>query len=93
MDDFSRFWAVYPRRVAKLDAQKAWRQMAPPIDQVLATLAWQIEQWDDLKYVPYPASWLRSGRWEDEQPVQLAPKAQAFSPAAASVLRMVGGQR
>lgn len=25
--NFELFWAAYPRKVAKLDAQKAWRQV------------------------------------------------------------------
>lgn len=67
-DGFEAFWRSYPRRVAKLDALKAWKQLNPPIEDVLTALTWQREQWHDLTYVPYPASWLRAGRWMDERP-------------------------
>ena len=26
MDDFDKFWAAYPKKVAKADARKAWAQ-------------------------------------------------------------------
>jgi len=72
---FDRFWAIYPRRVAKRDALKAWIQLAPSadlVDAIMVALGWQVTQpmWlrDGGQYVPYPASWIRSGRWDDEPP-------------------------
>ena len=93
--DFNRFWAAYPRRVARLDALKAWHQLNPSsalVDEMLATLAWQSAQpsWlrDGRQFVPYPASWIRAGRWMDEpdQPVgrlQLAEECPHTPPCAA----------
>lgn len=70
--DFDRFYAAYPNKKAKQDALKAWGQAKPPIEQVLAALAWQRKQEDWKKdggaFVPYPATWLRGRRWEDEMP-------------------------
>lgn len=71
--DFMRFWQQYPRRVARLAALKAWRQLNPPpllVDEMLAALAWQRtqQQWRDLKFVPHAATWLRAERWTDEPP-------------------------
>lgn len=74
LSDFELFWEVYPRRKAKLDALKAWNQTAevrPPIEKVLASIEDMIQEHDfrsDPKgvYLPYPASWLRAGRWDDE---------------------------
>lgn len=70
---FDRFWAIYPRRVARLDALKAWTQLKPSsevVDQMLAALAWQVRQpaWvrDGGQFVPYPGSWIRAQRWYDE---------------------------
>lgn len=68
---FETFWQHYPRRVAKGDARKAWEKLKPSPDleaQMLAALEWQRGQWDDPRYIPYPASWLRAERWEDEPP-------------------------
>ena len=92
--DFNRFWARYPRRVAKQEALKAWHQLKPSpelVRRMLEALDWQIESWDDPKYIPHPASWLRGGRWDDEPVVELAPK-PVMSEAAASVFRVIGGK-
>jgi hypothetical protein len=72
-ENFARFWARFPRRVSKQDAWKAWTQLQPTpalVDTMLNALTWQCRQPGWLKdgglYVPYPASWLRGRRWEDE---------------------------
>jgi hypothetical protein len=73
--NFARFWAAYPKRVAKLDARKAWAQVAPEaetVDRMIEALEWQARQpaWtkDGGEFVPYPARWLRAQRWTDEPP-------------------------
>lgn len=75
--DFEAFWEAYPRKVAKRDAAKAWKATAAersPIDDVLAAVkaARLSEQWrrDGGQFVPYPASWLRAGRWADSVEVE-----------------------
>lgn len=72
-DDFARFWRAYPHRVGKGDAMKAWKALKPTaelVDVMLSALVWQVNQpsWvkDGGKFVPYPATWLRARRWEDE---------------------------
>lgn len=70
-EDFEMFYQAYPLHRAKLEALKAWKQLKPSPEQValmLEALDWQREQWHDLKFVPYPATWLRAGRWMDEPP-------------------------
>lgn len=78
-DGFEKFWAVYPRRVAKAEARKAWKQtekLRPPIEAVLkavyAARASRDWQKDDGQYIPYPSSWLRGERWDDQHEVNLA---------------------
>lgn len=72
-DGFARFWAAYPRREAKKDAYKAWRQLQPSTatqDAILAALGWQVHanEWDARpQYCPLPASYLRAERWTDER--------------------------
>lgn len=76
MDGFETFWAAYPRRTAKAEARKAWAKLQPDdvlLEAILAALAWQTKQWDDVKFVPHPATWLRGERWEDE-PIQVVAK-------------------
>lgn len=75
-EGFTRFWAAYPRHIAKKDAIKAWIKIAPDaalIDKMLDALEWQrtSPDWRDVKFVPYPATWLRAERWEDEPPASL----------------------
>lgn len=74
--DFATFWLLYPRRVAKRDAEKAWSKMTPAerFDSVVALVDW-IKVWrarGDLEFVPYPATWLNGARWEDELPTEMS---------------------
>lgn len=99
--DFARFWAKYPKRVAKKEARRAWAQLKPTpatVDRMLETLEWQSQQpaWmrDGGQYIPYPASWLRAERWTDEAPVavqQRALSAAVNDPMAAWLSRKVVG--
>lgn len=76
---FDRFWAIYPKKVGKESARKAFeraRKKAP-----LASLLTAVErqkcssQWsrDNGQYIPNPATWLNQGRWEDEFPTEDGP--------------------
>lgn len=69
---FLSFWAAFPRKEGKGAARDKWTQLAPPLDAVLAALAWQCttEQWrkDGGAFVPHPATYLNQRRWEDEKP-------------------------
>lgn len=79
---FDELWSRYPKRVAKLDAMKAFRKLNPNADllaRMLAALEWQTRspQWtkDGGQYVPYLATWIRSARWDDE-PTALTPSSR-----------------
>lgn len=72
-DGFAAFWAVWPRKVAREAAVKAWTKLAPDAALqavILAAVARQRQwpQWvkDGGQYIPHPASWLNGRRWEDE---------------------------
>ena len=78
MDDFNTFWAIYPKKVAKADARKAWAQtkdIRPELTNLLNAVkaACKTEAWmkDGGKYIPHPATWLRGERWDDELEVKL----------------------
>lgn len=78
MEDFDKFWANYPKKVAKADARKAWLQtkgLRPDINTLLTALmqACKTEQWmrGGGQFIPYPATWLRGERWEDIHEVTL----------------------
>jgi hypothetical protein len=72
-EDFERFWAFYPKKIAKQDALKAWCKLKPDNDlreRIFKSIERhkQSRQWleEGGKYIPYPASWLNGQRWEDD---------------------------
>lgn len=101
---FNRFWLAYPKHVAKLDALKAWQALKPTpeiVDAMLEALAWQRYQpsWQKDKgaFIPYPATYLRAGRWLDEPTVDVLPPAPpqktqlpAYRPYVPFSQRIVG---
>lgn len=71
--DFERFWSVYPKKVAKGNAIKAWKKLkidSNLLDLILKAISQQktSEAWtkDKGQFIPYPATWLNDRRWEDE---------------------------
>lgn len=91
--EFDRWYAAYPRKVGKLDAVRAWRQMLRtlPVDvdeliRSAAAMGRVVEREhpgdpDWRRYVPHPATWLRAGRWEDE--IEAGSTAPAVTPTCA----------
>lgn len=75
MSRFDEFWSLYPRRVAKIAARKAWdkHQCDDIADKVMAGLKRQLPHWHDPKFIPHPASWLNAGRWDDQPLDELRP--------------------
>ena len=72
-DLFAAFWERYPKKVARIDAVRAWNKLRPDaalLEMMLTALEWQCRQWTDRRYIPNPASWLNGARWEDEQPAR-----------------------
>ena len=67
---FEAFWEAYPRKVGKSDAQKAFAKVKVPVLTLIEAINKQknSEQWnrDGGKFIPYPATWLNGGRWQDE---------------------------
>lgn len=82
---FERFWSLYPRKVAKPAAVKAWAALAPDaalVDRIVAAVTvqrgWPQWQRDGGQFIPHPATWLHARRWEDEAPT-VPPVAQPHS--------------
>jgi hypothetical protein len=66
-DSFDTFWLLYPKRIAKADALKAWKQATKKktADELIAlTKAYSESKLPDMTYIPYPASWLNKGLYE-----------------------------
>ncbi len=68
---FDDFWCIYPRRVAKKDARRAWAKVpdGSHVAILTALVAWrQVWRDKDTEFLPHPATWLNGERWEDELP-------------------------
>lgn len=81
-DGFEAFWQVFPRRVAKIAARKAWLKLNPSpalvakiVDAVIDQCSWPTWTKDGGEYVPYPATWINRGQWDDEPPPMCARRA------------------
>lgn len=87
---FDRFWAIYPRKVGKSAAEKAWAKIkvtADLFDRMAASLAaWAVStDWtkDGGQFIPHASTWLNGKRWEDELPAPAgASQASARRPAS-----------
>ena len=78
LTEFEIFWKNYPRKVAKGDARKAWKQTAsirPTLQELLEKLREQCnsDQWrkENGQYIPYMSTYLRAERWDDEMEIAL----------------------
>lgn len=78
---FDRFWSVYPRKVAKQNAVRAWNKLRPDealTRQILdAVERFKLDpQWskEDGQFIPYPSSFLNGRRWEDVLSAQSPPE-------------------
>lgn len=70
-DGFDSFWSVYPRKVAKGDAAKAWRAAVKDVDPdviVAGAKRYADDPTRSPKFTAYPATWLRAARWLDDGP-------------------------
>jgi len=76
-DKFEQFWVVYPKKVGKKEARKAFEKINPS-DELFGKMRVAIEQqkkseqWrkEGGRYIPNPATWLNGARWEDEIPTK-----------------------
>jgi len=70
--DFTDFWLMYPRRVARKDATKAWQKIPQHLYPKILTALFEWRRiWNDrgeIEFIPYPATWLNGERWEDDFP-------------------------
>lgn len=71
IDSFDIFWRLYPRKIGKGHARKAWEKACKKLDPTLVcrALARQIELASfspDSSFIPHPTTWLNGERWDDE---------------------------
>lgn len=72
-ESFNEFWKLYPKKVSKAQAFKAWKRIKPTQTkkiEILAALQAQIAaRANATGFVPewkYPATWLNAESWMDE---------------------------
>jgi SOS-response transcriptional repressor LexA len=68
-EQFDEFWDVYPRRVGKVAAEKAFRKSADRVDplEIIAGARRYAEDPNrEPEFTAHPTSWLNAGRWDDE---------------------------
>lgn len=72
-EPFAEFWRLYPRKVSKAEAEKAYRKLKPDIALQAALLAAVATQsrshdWskDEGRFIPHASTWLNQRRWEDQ---------------------------
>lgn len=72
---FAEFYAAYPRKVGRANAEKAWGKLSPSSElcrTIAADIAARSKTWDWQKdggqFVPHPATYLNGKRWEDALP-------------------------
>jgi hypothetical protein len=69
---FEDFWAVWPKKVAKPDAKRAWDKVTVVVEGeriIAAAIAYRDNPGiPDRQFIPYPATWLNRAGWDDELP-------------------------
>lgn len=71
-DAFERFYELYPRKQQRKAAQKAFEKVRKTGEVKFAALLAGVSkiQIGEPKFIPYPATWLNAGSWDD----QISPK-------------------
>ena len=73
IDHFESFWSVYPRKVGKAQAKKAWDKLKlddDTVKMIAENIALRIKhgEWSDANktFIPHASTYLNNARWEDE---------------------------
>ena len=82
---FDRFWALYPRKVGKPQAKRAFRKAmkAGDVMDISAGLKRWVSHWEttDPQFTPHPTTWLNREGWNDP-----LPESKAAAPKAADTI-------
>lgn len=86
---FDSFWSIYPRKVAKPAALKAWKSARLTPTQIHTVLTdirdrQNSDEWtkSDGQFIPHPATYLNQRRWEDATEV----RASSYRPLIAGAI-------
>jgi hypothetical protein len=86
-EGFAEWYEAYPKKKKPKDAARAYRKIVPKeishADLMARTVAfaasWKARPAEEIKFCPYPASWLNSGEYLDELP-ELPPNNSGSQP-------------
>jgi hypothetical protein len=72
-NQFDEWWQIYPKKINKQQAHKAWKRHTKNIDpnDIIEATRKQLNTPEtplsaDHQYIPYPASWLNAGSYEND---------------------------
>ena len=73
---FQTFWELYPRKVSRKTAEKAFNKLSrSEQEEALKALPNHIKYWQlkdtDKEFIPHASSWINQARYQDE--IDLAP--------------------
>jgi hypothetical protein len=80
-DKFDEFWKLYPKKIAKADALKAWNKAIKrksPDDLLKLTKLYAEGKLPEMTYIPYPASWLNKELYESVEVAEAKPLPKLF---------------
>jgi hypothetical protein len=80
-DKFDEFWKLYPKKIAKADALKAWNKAIKrksPDDLLKLTKLYAEGKLPEMTYIPYPASWLNKELYESVEVTEAKPLPKLF---------------
>jgi len=68
---FDEFYSLYPRKRRPDKAKEAWQKAIEEttpeiIIEAVKQFADRLPPDQNIAYVPYPSTWLKNWRWEDE---------------------------
>lgn len=95
-ESFSEFWNLYPRKIGKQAALRAFIKAADKTDSTTIIAGVQRMATDPnlppKQFIPHPATWLNEGRWDDEPYPERdrATVKQDNRAKAAQILREIG---
>lgn len=94
-EEFEKIWAMWPRKVGKPAAQKAYasavKRAKPEVIAAGVTAALQFfaRERTEIRFVPHLSTWLNQNRWEDE----LTPTNQPVAPVEGSGPRLAPDEK
>jgi uncharacterized protein YdaU (DUF1376 family) len=81
--EFENFWSVYPRKINRAVALKAFEKAIRKTEADLIITAVRGYKFaDDEQFIPHPATWLNQERWIDGTPTSVRPQVTEAEQAA-----------